>query len=224
MSETLLLQLVPVVLLVVQATLSVPQLVRIVRVADGGVPLTGEAVSLATGAGWLVWAVLAGEPAMGASAVLGLLGFGPTTWVLLRRGRPWRLAAGLVVSLATVQSVGMLLGGLSVLATLLTAAAVVQYGAYIGAALRCTDWSGYSRPSGGMRIAYGLGWAWYGHLVGAGPVVVWGLLTAATFVVTFSLATRALRSADSAQSSPAVLALAASTSPSTDIASSIRPS
>ena len=185
--------LLPAVLLVLQATLAVPQLVRLVRVSDGGVPLTGEALALATGAGWLVWAVLSGDVAMSASALLGLAGFGPTTWVLLRRGRPWRLAATVVASLAVVEAVGLVIGGLSLLATLLTSAAVVQYGAYLTAAARCTDWSGFSPASGALRVVYGLGWTLHGHLTGSGEIVAWGLMTAATFAITLTVATAARR-------------------------------
>lgn len=201
MSTTLLVVLLPPALLVLQATLNVPQLVRLFRAQHEGVPLTGEALSLLGGAGWLVWSLLARDPAMALSAVLALVGFGPSTWILLRAGQPWRAAAGLTAVLSAGAVAGIAVGGFTALAGMLTALAIVQYGAYLTAAARCRDWSGFSPASGVLRILFGVGWGLYGHLRGTTVLVVWGVLTAVTFSITL---TRALlwRRAHSASSGP----------------------
>lgn len=184
MSTAVLLALLPPLLLLVQATLNVPQLVRLFRAQHAGVPLVGEALSLLSGAGWLVWAALAGDGAMVASAVLALAGFGPSTWVLLRAGRPWRLAAVLAGGLTLGGAVGLAVGGITLLGGILTGLALVQYGAYLTEAVRCRDWSGYSMTSGVLRIGFGAGWAVYGQLRAAPALVVWGALTVVTFSCT----------------------------------------
>jgi hypothetical protein len=180
--------LLPVALLVLQAVLNVPQLVRLFRAEHGGVPLTGEALSLICGLGWLAWAALEGDPAIALSALLALAGFGPSTWLLLRAGSPWHVAGALVGAVVCVVGVGLLVGGIGAFGTLLTALAVVQYGAYLLAAARCTDWAGYSSSSGVLRVVYGLGWTLHGRWQGNVLLVVWGLLTASTFSVTFATA------------------------------------
>lgn len=188
MSTSLLLALLPPLLLVVQATLNVPQLVRLFRNQHAGVPLVGEALSLLAGAGWLVWAALARDGAMVVSAVLALAGFGPSTWVLLRAGHPWRLAAGLAGALTLGAGVGLAVGGITVLGGVLTGLAVVQYGAYMAEAFRCRDWSGYSVTSGVLRVCFGAGWALYGHLRATPVLVLWGVLTVVTFSATLGRA------------------------------------
>lgn len=188
MTDDLLVALLPSFLLVLQAALNVPQLVRLFRAQHAGVPLAGEALSLVAGVGWLVWAVLAGDGAMVASAVLALAGFGPSTWVLLRAGRPWRLAATLAGAMALGATVGLVVGGITLLGGVLTGLAVVQYGAYLVEAVRCRDWSGYSVASGVLRIGFGAGWAWYGHLRATPVLVIWGVLTVITFACTLARA------------------------------------
>ena len=188
MTDDLLVALLPPLLLVVQATLNVPQLVRLFRAQHAGVPLAGEALSLVAGAGWLVWAVLAEDGAMGVSAVLALAGFGPSTWVLLRAGRPWRLAAALAGATALGAVVGLAAGGITLLGGVLTGLAVVQYGAYLVEAVRCRDWSGYSVASGVLRIGFGAGWACYGLLRATPVLVTWGVLTVITFTCTLARA------------------------------------
>ena len=189
MSTDLLVVVLPPLLLVVQATLNVPQLVRLFRAQHAGVPLVGEAMSLLAGAGWLVWAVLARDGAMVLSAVLALAGFGPSTWVLVRAGHPWRLAAVLAAAAAAGAATGLAVGGITLLGGALTALAVVQYGAYLVEAARCRDWSGYSVASGVLRIWFGAGWAVYGHLRAMPVLVAWGALTVFTFTVTLARAT-----------------------------------
>lgn len=180
--------LLPVVLLVLQATLSVPQLVRLVRAQHGGVPLTGEALSLVAGSGWVVWAVMVGDVAIGVSGLLAIVGFGPSTWILLRAGRPWRSAAWLGATLVVGALTGWLLGGVVLLATVLTGFAAVQYGAYLLEAVRCRDWSGFSPTSGALRVVYGAGWILHGTWTGNVFVVVWGCMVVTTFVVTLAVA------------------------------------
>lgn len=188
MSTDLLVVLLPPALLVLQATLNVPQLVRLFRAQHQGVPLTGEALSLLSGIGWLVWSLLAGDPAMALSAVLALVGFGPSTWILLRAGHPWRAAAGLAGGLSAGAAVGLVVGGVSLLGGMLTGLAVVQYGAYLAAAARCPDWSGFSPTSGVLRVLFGVGWGLYGHLRGTQVLMLWGLLTTVTFSITLARA------------------------------------
>ncbi|MDZ7775357.1 MAG: hypothetical protein U5L09_06935 [Bacteroidales bacterium] len=189
MPTDLLVVLLPPLLLVAQATLNVPQLVRLFRAQHAGVPLAGEAMSLLAGAGWLVWAVLAGDGLMVVSAVLALAGFGPSTWVLLRAGRPWRLATSLVAAAALGAGVGLLVGGVTLLGGVLTGLAVVQCGAYLTEAVRCPDWSGYSPTSGVLRIGFGAGSGAYGYLHATPALVVWGALTVVTFTATYVRAT-----------------------------------
>lgn len=178
----------PVLLLLVQLVLNVPQLVKLVRAEHGGVPLTGEALSLVAGAGWVVWAALEQDLAIGLSGLLAVAGFGPSTWLLLRAGRPWRVAAALAGTIGVLGVVAFLLGGGTLLGSALTSFAALQYGAYVLEAFRCDDWSGYSPTSGLLRITYGLGWALYGFWQANVPVLVWGVLTTVTFAIT---ATRA---------------------------------
>lgn len=202
MSTSLLVVLLPPALLVLQATLNVPQLVRLFRAQHDGVPLPGEALSLLAGAGWLVWSLLAGDPAMALSAVLALIGFGPSTWILVRAGQPWRVAAALTTALSLGAAVGLAVGGVTLLGGMLTGLAVVQYGAYLVAAARCRDWSGFSPASGVLRVLFGVGWGVYGHLRVMPVLAVWGVLTAVTFSLTLA---RALlwRRAQSASAVPA---------------------
>lgn len=188
MSTDLLVVLLPPALLVLQATLNVPQLVRLFRAQHQGVPLTGEALSLLSGVGWLVWSLLAGDPAMALSAVLALVGFGPSTWILLRAGHPWRAAAVLAGGLSAGAAIGLVVGGVSLLGGMLTGLAVVQYGAYLAAAARCHDWSGFSPTSGVLRVLFGAGWGLYGHLRGTQVLMLWGLLTTVTFSITLARA------------------------------------
>ncbi len=188
MPTDLLVVLLPPALLVLQATLNVPQLVRLFRAEHQGVPLIGEALSLLGGVGWLLWSVLAGDPAMALSAVLALGGFGPSTWILLRAGEPWRAAAVLASGLLAGAAVGLAIGAVSLLGGMLTGLAVVQYGAYLGAAARCRDWSGFSPTSGVLRILFGVGWGLYGHVRGTQVLVPWGVLTAVTFSITLTRA------------------------------------
>jgi hypothetical protein len=220
MTTDVLVVLLPPVLLVVQATLNVPQLVKLFRAAHAGVPLTGEALSLLAGVGWLVWALLAGDVAMAMSAVLALVGFGPSTWVLVRAGRPWRLAAGLAAGLALGGMLGLAIGGISVLGGLLTGLAVVQYGAYLTEAARCRDWSGFSPASGVLRIVFGAGWGLHGHLHDLPVLVAWGALTVVTFSATLGRALlwrRAQRTASVPASQPSWIQAASSASPASSV-------
>lgn len=203
MSTSLLVVLLPPALLVLQAILNVPQLVRLFRAQHQGVPLTGEALSLLSGAGWLVWSLLASDPAMAMSAVLALVGFGPSTWILLRAGQPWRVAAVLTGGLSIGAGAGIALGGASLLGGLLTGLAVVQYGAYLTAAARCRNWSGFSPASGVLRILFGVGWGLYGHLRMTPVLVAWGVLTTVTFSITLvrALLWRRAQSAPASQPS-----------------------
>lgn len=185
----------PLALLGLQATLNVPQLVRIVRAQYGGAALSGEALTLTAGLGWLGWSLIEADPAMAASAALTLLGFGPTTWMLVRAGSPWRSTAIAVVVVASACVAGLVLGGTAWLATALTALAVVQYGAYVLAACRCEDWTGFSPSSAALRVVFGIGWAVHGLLIAQVVLVVWGAMTVATFTLTASIALRSRRRA-----------------------------
>lgn len=187
-SSQVLLVLLPIALLVLQATLNVPQLVKLFRRQHGGVPLAGEALTLLGGLGWLVLSLTVGDHAMALSAVLTLAGFGPSTWLLVRAGMPWRTVAGVVAGIVAVAGIAWFVDGVGGLSVALLGLAVVQYGAYLHAALRCTDWSGFSPSAGVMRVLFGLGWAVHAAAADNRTVLVWAVLTTVTFAATFTRA------------------------------------
>lgn len=187
-TSQLLLALLPVALLVLQATLNVPQLVKLFRRQHGGVPLSGEALTLVAGVGWLVLSLSVGDHAMALSSLLTLVGFGPSTWLLVRAGLPWRSAAGLVALVVALTSGAWLVDGVSGLSAALLALALVQYGAYLLAAVRCDDWSGFSPAAGTMRVLFGIGWGVHALTIDNPTVLVWSVLTALTFSATLTRA------------------------------------
>lgn len=187
-STQVLLALLPIALLVLQATLNVPQLVKLFRRQHGGVPLAGEALTLLAGVGWLLLSLTVGDHAMALSSLLTLAGFGPSTWLLIRAGMPWRSVAGLVAGVGVVGAATWLVGGIGAFGGALLALAVVQYGAYLREALRCADWSGFSPAAGVMRVLFGIGWGVHAVAVDNPTVLVWAVLTVVTFSATFTRA------------------------------------
>jgi|GEM_PF-4034708 len=188
-SSQWLLALLPVALLVLQASLNVPQLVKLFRREHGGVPLAGEALTLLGGLGWLALSLSVGDGAMALSSLLTMAGFGPSTWMLVRAGIPWRTVAGLVVVVGAGTGAAWLVAGTAGLSAALLVLAVLQYGAYLRAGLRCTDWTGFSPSAGVMRVLFGIGWAVHAVAAGNTTVLVWALLTMVTFSATFARAT-----------------------------------
>ena len=179
--------LLPGALLVLQVVLNVPQLVRLWRRQYGGVSFTGELLSGLSGVGWLVFAVLTRDVAVTGSAVLGILGYGPASWMLLRGGRPWRAGATLGGAIALTTAAALAGWGLHGLSTVLALMLFVQYGAYLRTALGTRDWAGFSPASSTMRILFGVGWTVYGLATRNVTVTVWGVMTALTFAATFAL-------------------------------------
>ena len=177
----------PGALLVLQVVLNVPQLVRLWRRQNAGVSFTGELLSALSGVGWLAFAALTRDVALIGSAVLGIVGYGPASWMLVRAGRPWRAGVFLGAAIAVTTAAALAGWGVHGLATILELMLLVQYGAYLRTALGAREWTGFSPTSSLLRITFGVGWTVYGAATHSSTVTVWGVLTAVTFAATFTL-------------------------------------
>ena len=176
-------------LLVLQSGLLIPLIVHLRRSsASDGVSLLGESVWAVAGIGWAWWAVLANDPAVLISGLLGSCG-GVSLLVLAVRRAPSGLPPRVAVlscmwgAVMIVAGVWWSAGGLSLV---LSVFGSVQFFPYFAASWRVfrggsgagVSVAGSALRSGytGLWALYGLGWVLWG--AGAGPVawplVAWG--------------------------------------------------
>lgn len=194
-----------VALLVVQIVLAWPVIARIHRGRSGlGISLTGEAIWVVAGVGWVVYGAVSGSVALIASgsiaAVTSCLTVG-ALWSLV----PEQRKSALIVSAGTLLGfvAGVLLAGWAGLSVALSVFGVVQFIPQLRQSVlafhRRAVTSGVSVAGASLRAVYAAGWAVYGGawwLWGVGvdwPLALWGAAGAVTFALQAVVAARSRR-------------------------------
>lgn len=178
-----------VVLLCMQALMSVPQVVKMARAKSAaGVSMTSELVTAVTGTAWMTYAFARGDVGLLLSGLLAVVGYGTTAGLAWRyRRMSARRGVQLVGVWGVVLLVAFVGGGPLLLGTVLTGAAVVQYTPQCVDIWRTESMGGFSPSTGVLRVVYGGLWVVYAVLMADVVLVVWAVATVATFAFTFGV-------------------------------------
>jgi hypothetical protein len=183
-------------LLVIQASLALPLVVRVIRARNGvGISLAGESIWMVAGVGWAVYGGMSGSVALVGSGSIAAITSGLLSallWPLLPEQRGPALGASAATALGL--SAGALIGGWPGLSVALSVFGVMQFIPQLrhsvdAVRLRTTT-PGVSVWGSSLRAGYAAGWAVYGGawwLWGLAiehidwPLLIWGAAGAITF-------------------------------------------
>lgn len=153
----------------------VPQIVRLIRTGRvEGVSSAWAAVALVLNFGWMAYVIAEELWITIPSILVAIVSFGTALYLMYRNGADVR--PGVLMSAAVgVASVGIqLVAGWTVLGTVLALSNGLYLGPSVFAAWRSHIPVGVSPLTWALAVCEGLLWGFYGVVVAAGPIIVFG--------------------------------------------------
>ena len=153
----------------------VPQIVRLLRTGRvEGVSAAWAAVALVLNFGWMAYVIAEEFWITIPSIVIAIVSFGSALYLMYRSGADVRPGA-LMSATVAVASVGIqLVAGWTVLGTVLALSNGLYLGPPVVTAWRSHTPAGVSPLTWVLAVLEGLLWGFYGVLVAAGPIIVFG--------------------------------------------------
>lgn len=165
-----------VLVLLIQISINIPVIVRLLRVKSGkGISLAGEVVWISGGVGWVIYGVATNSVTLMISGSLAVIGCAATSSLIFKYSRP-PVTFALIMGVITMASilVGYLFFGVVGLSIAMAVFGVLQFFPQlfetIGLMVRREDVSGVSIPGSAFRATYTGCWALY-----AGAWFLWGI-------------------------------------------------